>query len=70
MQIWTALLNSDYTGFDPAFLTSEVRNLLRELPNKLTVNENPYIQGWICAMLMLKTISLQICQLFNIVLKL
>ncbi len=46
--IWTALLNSDYTGFEPEFLTSEVRNLLRELPNKLTVNENPYIRLDMC----------------------
>ncbi len=42
---------------------------LRELPNKLTIYENPSIQGWICAMLTLKSSSFQIFQLFNIVLK-
>ncbi len=29
-------------------------SVLRELPNKLTVNENPLIRGWICAMLTFK----------------
>ncbi len=43
-------------------------SILRELPNKPTVYENPYIRGWICAMLTFKSISFQITQLFNIVL--
>ncbi len=38
--------------------------VLRELPNKLIVYENPLIRGCICAMLTFKSISYQISQFF------
>ncbi len=44
-------------------------SVLCELPNKLTIYENPYIWRWICAMLTFKSISFQISQHINIVLK-
>ncbi len=44
-------------------------SVLRELPSKLNVYENPYIQGWICVMLTFKIISFQISHNINIVLK-
>ncbi len=40
-----------------------------ELPNKFIIYENPQIRDWKCAMLTFKSISFQISQLFNIVLK-
>ncbi len=42
-------------------------SVLRELPNKPTVYENPYIWRWICVMLMFKSVSFQISQHINIV---
>ncbi len=42
MQIWTVLSNRSYTGFKPELLNSQVYvYVLRELPNKPTVYENP-----------------------------
>ncbi len=43
MQIWTALSNRDYTGFELELIASWVAyfSVLRELSNKLTVHENP-----------------------------
>ncbi len=44
-------------------------SVLRELQNKLTVCENTSIWSWICVMLTFKSISFQISQHINIVLK-
>ncbi len=44
--------------------------VLRELPNKLTIYENPWIRCWICVMLTIKSIRFQISQHINTVLKL
>ncbi len=41
MQIWTALLNRDYMGFEPELLAPKYVSILRELPNKLMVTQNP-----------------------------
>ncbi len=42
---------------------------IHEQPNKPTVSENPSIWSWICVMLAFKSISFQISQHINIVLK-
>ncbi len=41
MLILTALSIHDYTGFESELLASKYVSILRELPNKLTVYENP-----------------------------
>ncbi len=45
MQIWTVLSNRSYTGFEPELLVSRFSStsvsVLRELPNKPTIYENP-----------------------------
>ncbi len=40
MQIWTVLSNRGYTGFEPEFLTSQVR-LCTPWATEQTVYENP-----------------------------
>ncbi len=42
MKIWTVLSNRDYTGFEQELRSSlKYVSILRELPNKPTVYENP-----------------------------
>ncbi len=42
MQIWTVLSNRSYSGFEPELRSSlKYVSVLRELPNKPTVYENP-----------------------------
>ncbi len=63
MQIWAVLSNRSYTGFEPELLTSPVSYQT----SLLSMKTHRYEAG--CVMLTFKSISFQISQHINIVLK-
>ncbi len=60
----TVTWDSNQSSSPPKYVS-----VLRELPNKLAIHENPLIQGWIFVILTFKSISFQISQHINIVLE-